>query len=208
MPTEIARRTIYRLRDLLFEDGKPGTRCLLEIPAVRDAAIDLRSVISPFLGESGSMVAVQAIAFDKTARANWKVTWHQDLMFPFARRPRTSGYDLGCVKDGIDFARPPLAVLEQMIAVRLHLDDCGEENGPLRVSPGTHLRGFIKGSEIATQVEMHGERACVANVGDALLMKPLVLHASSPAMAPQHRRVLHVVYYCGADIAEPWHAAV
>ena len=40
-------------------------------------------------------------------------------------------------------AKPPLPVLESMLAVRLHLDSCTESNGPLRISPGTHHRhGF------------------------------------------------------------------
>jgi hypothetical protein len=41
-----------------------------------------------------------------------------------------------------------------------------------------------------------------------LLMKPLLLHASSPATAPKHRRVLHLVFHSGEATAEPWHRAV
>jgi ectoine hydroxylase-related dioxygenase (phytanoyl-CoA dioxygenase family) len=94
------------------------------------------------------------------------------------------------------------------LAVRIHLDDCDETNGPLRVSPGTHQHGVIRSGTIAEIVAQHGETACLAKAGDALLIKPLLLHASSPAAVPKHRRVLHIVYHSGERIAEPWHRAV
>jgi ectoine hydroxylase-related dioxygenase (phytanoyl-CoA dioxygenase family) len=152
-------------------------------------------------------VAIQAIAFDKTDSANWKVAWHQDLMFPFARPVRSRAYALPCVKDGVDYARPPRAVLEKLLAVRLHLDDCDETNGPLRVSPASHLSGVIPTAEIAARVAVHGEVVCLAKEGQALLMKPLLLHASSRASLPKHRRVLHLVFSDG-EIDETWHRSV
>jgi hypothetical protein len=79
---------------------------------------------------------------------------------------------------------------------------------PLRVSPETHQHGIIRSTEIADVVTRHGETACLARAGDALLMKPLLLHASSPATAPKHRRVLHLVYHSGETIAEQWHRTV
>ena len=41
-------------------------------------------------------------------------------------------------KEGILFVQPPRAVLEQLVAVSVHLDDCAERHGPLRVVPGSH----------------------------------------------------------------------
>jgi len=153
-------------------------------------------------------VAIQAIAFDKTPETNWKVSWHQDVMFPFARAVSTPGYTLACEKDGIHYARPPVAVLEQLTAVRLSLDPCNPENGPLRVAPGTHKHGIIPTGEIAQHVGRSGEIACTNDAGDLLLMKPLLLHASSQATSPQHRRILHLVYHNGGTMDEPWHRAV
>lgn len=129
-------------------------------------------------------------------------------MFPFAWRVQAQGIDLAARKDGIDYARPPLPVLEALLAVRIHLDDCDESNGPLRVSLGTHQRGIIRSSDIQAAVAERGEKLCLAKSGEALLMKPLLLHASSPATVPRHRRVLHLVYHSGEPIAEPWHRAV
>ena len=41
---------------------------------------------------------------------------------------------------------------------------------------------------------------CTAKAGDVLVMRPLLLHSSSPAMQPLHRRVIHTEY---AAIALP-----
>ena len=108
----------------------------------------------------------------------------------------------------MDFARPPRGVLEDMLAVRLHLDNCDDDNGPLRVVPGSNRLGIIPSGTIQDCVTSHGEIVCTAKEGEALLMRPLLLHASSKAVVARHRRVLHLVYYSGAPIPEKWHRAV
>jgi hypothetical protein len=35
---------------------------------------------------------------------------------------------------------------------------------------------------------------CTADVGDVLILRPLLLHRSSPSQGAGQRRVLHVVY--------------
>jgi ectoine hydroxylase-related dioxygenase (phytanoyl-CoA dioxygenase family) len=47
------------------------------------------------------------------------------------------------MKDGLMHVQPPIAVLEQMLTVRLHLDDCNSSNGPLQVIPGSHKSGRL-----------------------------------------------------------------
>lgn len=129
-------------------------------------------------------------------------------MFPFAQKVSSPGYTLACEKDGTPFARPPAAVLADLIAVRLSLDPCGLENGPLRVSPATHKQGVIPVGQIMDHVARCGEINCTNETGDLLLMRPLLLHASSQATSPDHRRVLHLVYHNGTQVAEAWHRAV
>jgi ectoine hydroxylase-related dioxygenase (phytanoyl-CoA dioxygenase family) len=196
------------LRESVFEEGSAGKRCLLDHPAVEETA----HVLCEELVQSGHLptgsVAIQAIAFDKSPTTNWKVAWHQDLMFPVAREAISEDYKLPSLKDGIHFARPPATVLAELLAVRLHLDDCDWDNGPLRVSPGTHRLGVLPAADISDLVKAHGETTCLAREGEALLMRPLLLHASSQAATPKHRRVLHYVFHSGAPVAEPWHRAI
>lgn len=200
--------TLRELRDTLFSAECAGERCLLDQPCVRETAISLKRQLVNSGHLTPEAVAIQAIAFNKTAATNWKVAWHQDLMFPFAARVSSEGFDLPTVKQGIDYARPPAGVLEELLAVRLHLDDCDATNGPLRISPGTHCGGILATDDISGLVAEHGEETCVAKCGQILLMRPLALHASSPAMEPKNRRVLHLVYHSGRPVRERWHRAV
>lgn len=196
------------VRDTLFAAGEAGKRCLLDEKNVREIVIEARAALVAARRLASSAVAIQAIAFDKTPDANWKVTWHQDLMFPFAEPAKGEGFALPTVKEGVDYARPPVAVLDELLAVRIHLDECDANNGPLRVSPGTHRRGVIPSAAIGATVSAVGEQVCLAAKGEALLMKPLTLHASSPAREPRHRRVLHLVYHSGREIGARWHRAI
>ena len=205
VPSIVSDAMVYDLREALFELDRAGERCLLDHPLVQQAAFQARGNLCSKNYLNQNSIAIQAITFDKTPTINWKVAWHQDLMFPFANKVASNDFDLSCQKDGIEFARPPLSVLNKMLAVRVHLDDCDETNGPLRVSPGTHRFGILPSADIPTKIRTQGEMICLAKKGEALLMNPLILHASSQATAPKHRRILHFVYYTGPEISENWH---
>lgn len=206
--SRVSGSLILRLKETLFESGKAGTRCLLDEPLVREAALALKQELQDAGHLPEGAIAIQAIAFDKTPETNWKVTWHQDLMFPFAKPVTGAGFELPSTKDGIAYARPPLEILKQLLAVRLHLDDCDETNGPLRISPGTHRLGVIDVAAIPEFISTHGQELCLADEGVALLMRPLLLHASSRAVEPKHRRVLHLVFAPGEPMTEEWHRRV
>lgn len=196
------------LREKIFATGSAGERCLLDQPDVRTAASALKEQLISNGALPTNSVAIQAIAFDKTVGTNWNVSWHQDLMFPFAHPVSAPDFELPCTKQGIAYARPPTKILNRLLAVRLHLDDCDQTNGPLRVSPGSHRNGILDSGRIAETIAHHDEVAAIAKEGEVLLMRPLLLHASSKATSPRHRRVLHLVYDTGATIDESWHRAI
>ncbi|MGC4047443.1 MAG: phytanoyl-CoA dioxygenase family protein [Armatimonas sp.] len=135
---------------------------------------------------------VRAILFDKVPGANWPVPWHQDLSVIVRERVELPGWGPWSIKAGSNHVQPPALYLEKMLALRLHLYDCPIENGALKVLPGTHLKGRISAPEIPKLRAQIPEQLCPARKGDVLLMRPLLLHASSPATTPSHRRVLHL----------------
>ncbi len=139
-------------------------------------------------------MAVQCTYFDKSPSVNWLVPIHQDLSIPVQERiahPELRGW---AEKEGSVFVQPPAAVLEALVVVRLHIDDSGPENGPLRVVPGSHRLGRLPGTEQAALRKGRGEVACVVPRGGVVAMKPLLLHASSKSVSPKPRRVLHYLY--------------
>lgn len=137
---------------------------------------------------------VRAIYFNKTPQANWSVGWHQDLTIAVKQRRDVPGFGPWSVKDGISHVQPPAGVLEKMLTVRLHLDDTHESNGALRLLKGSHCFGRLSGEQIQDLQRKLAEVVCSVSAGNALLMRPLLLHASSRATAPSQRRVLHIEY--------------
>lgn len=162
---------------------------------------EVRSDYRRHRGELGpGAFPVRGMLFDKTPVANWKVGWHQDLTIAVQHRVEAPGYGPWSEKAGVVHVQPPVAVLETMLAVRLHIDECGTDNGPLRVLAGSHRAGKLRDAEIPSWRSRVPEQVCVVPRGGVLLMRPLLLHASSPASSPQHRRVLHLEY-AGCDLA-------
>jgi ectoine hydroxylase-related dioxygenase (phytanoyl-CoA dioxygenase family) len=141
-----------------------------------------------------SVFPVRAIFFDKNPEANWLVPWHQDLAIAVAERIETPDFTGWSIKDEMLHVHPPREILESMVTVRLHLDDCDASNGALKVLPETHCHGKLGAADISKWTAKGEPVVCELSKGDALLMRPLILHASSPAENPRHRRVLHVEY--------------
>jgi ectoine hydroxylase-related dioxygenase (phytanoyl-CoA dioxygenase family) len=92
--------------------------------------------------------------------------------------------------------------------VRIHLDDADETNGALRVLPGSHRLGRLSAERIQELRPKEAEHLCTACACDALLMRPLLLHASSRSTSDRHRRVLHIEYAAFSLPDElQWHEA-
>ena len=175
------RGGIFAVRNLL--DASAEVSQLANSDAVRE-------IVEPILGEH--FFPVRGILFDKIPDANWKVPWHQDVTIAVKERIETDGFGPWSMKADVLHVQPPAAILEHMLSVRLHRDVCGEENGALRVLPRSHTRGKIPEEEIPTVRQHLPEEVCAVGLGGALLMRPLLLHASSPARVPGHRRVIHL----------------
>ena len=176
-------KATYAIRNLLTEirdvqDLADGHACL--------------SVVAEALGKTG--YPVRGILLDKMPEANWKVCWHQDCAIPLQKKIETEGFAGWSQKAGVIHAEAPASVLEEMVTLRIHLDDCGLSNGPLRVIPGSHREGVIPRERIAEWAESRKALDLCVSMGDAILMKPLLLHASAPAVSPEHRRVIHIEY--------------
>lgn len=175
--------------------ARGGLRNVLRVSAraaATAAAEPFLTLVSEIIGKTP--FPVRAILFDKTNGANWGVPWHQDLAIAVAERVETSGFGPWSVKDGIVHVQPPQPILAGMVTIRLHLDDCAADNGALRVLPGSHLHGELSSEAISDWANRAAPVVCEIPKGGALLMRPLLLHASSPAKIPSHRRVLHVEY--------------
>lgn len=189
------------LRATLGQVDGAGRRGLLRLPIVSALAHSERwlGLIRPHLPAEPR--PVRAIYFDKSADANWGVAWHQDLTIALHARTEAAGFGPWSMKDGVPHVQPPAELLEKMLTIRLHLDDADETNGALRVLPGSHRLGRLTAERIQEMRTSRADFLCTATAGDALLMRPLLLHASHRSTSTRHRRVLHIEY-AGFDLPE------
>jgi ectoine hydroxylase-related dioxygenase (phytanoyl-CoA dioxygenase family) len=176
------KRNVCGVRNLL--DLSPEIRRLAALPEVRQ-------LVTPIIGEGA--FAARAIFFDKVVGANWSLGCHQDSVIAVAEQRDVPGFLAWGQKAGVWQVQPPPEILAAMVAVRIHLDDCGPENGPLRVIPGSHRHGWVD-NEIGRWKREVEAVTCLASAGGAVVMCPLILHASSKAVSPSHRRVIHIEY--------------
>ena len=108
----------------------------MRVPAVGGMArrAPLLEIAQEILGHGA--FPYRATLFDKSATANWLVVWHQDTALPLRERREVPGWGPWSVKEGVHYAHAPASALEQVLALRVHLDDSTSKNGPLRVLPG------------------------------------------------------------------------
>jgi len=164
---------LYAARNVL--ELWPRAASVWRVPRLFDA---LRVALGPDFG------LVRALYFDKPPGLSWTLPCHQDVVI--------------AVRDN----RLPSERFT-MLTARIHLDEVTDENGPLRVVPGTHRGGEPFTGEGVAARTLHAAR------GDVLLMRPLLAHGSVKA-APdtvRHRRVLHLEFAASPALADgyAWH---
>lgn len=179
-----------------------GARALLvERPHLRRlfAELMLDRIAEAVLGDGA--LPIDAVFFDKCSDANWAVPAHQDVVVPIPPSADRASVRNLRHRHGITYGEPADHVLEELVALRVHFDDAGAENGGLSIAHGTHTRGRLSSADIlripAESYTMYDCRA-----GDVLLMKPLAVHRSGRSVVPAHRRVLQISYAPRAG----WHS--
>ena len=185
--------------------SRAGVRHLLSVPTVAALARDSRLIALAADVLGCEPVPFGATLFDKSAEANWLVVWHQDTALPLLERREVDGWGPWSEKAGVTYAHAPAAALAQVVALRVHLDDSNAENGPLRVLPGTHRAGVLSDAQIHTEAQRVEPVACVVARGGVLVMRPLLVHASSKAFGAAQRRVIHFEYAAVRKFAHGLH---
>ena len=135
-------------------------------------------------------VAIQCTLFEKSPSSNWLVGLHRDLSVCVSEKVTATGWRGWSEKEGMIFVQPPRSVIAELVAVRIHLDACPVSAGALRVIPQSHRQ--VESDWRITQDR--GEIYVPVQRGDAVLIRPLLLHASSKASVPSRRRVLHFLF--------------
>jgi hypothetical protein len=179
----------------------------------RGARLELNGALGALLAAKGSLneIAarymhgahpVRAVAFEKSSDLNWSLGWHQDRVIAVAEHAETPGYTNWSNKAGIWHVEPPVEVLSDMIFLRLHLDPSTAENGCMQVSLGSHASGYVRAAD-AEATALHGTvENTIAEAGDVLIARALILHRSGVSQTSDPRRALRIDYARG-DLPPP-----
>jgi ectoine hydroxylase-related dioxygenase (phytanoyl-CoA dioxygenase family) len=205
-PSIVDNRDIDCLLDGLAAENlcrsRAGVRHALRYPPVAQFARDIRllSIAHEVLGPKAA--PFRATLFDKSRASNWLVVWHQDTALPLREKREMQGWASWSVKDGVTYAHAPATALNQVLALRLQLDDSTAENGPLRVLPGTHKLGVLNDETMFELTARIKPIECLVAKGGILAMRPLLVHASSKSRSEAPRRVLHIEYAASRHLEE------
>jgi hypothetical protein len=173
----------------------PPVKTIWRQPLLLEA---LRGILGPNCG------LVRVLFFDKPPERTWSLPWHKDMTIAVRdnRRP-SSLFAKPTRKAGVPHVEAPSAVLAAMLTARLHLDDVTEENGPLKVLPGSHRTNKVM------NIDETEARHILVRPGDVLLMRPLLAHSSQSSRAgtTRHRRILHLEFAASPELPDGyvWH---
>jgi ectoine hydroxylase-related dioxygenase (phytanoyl-CoA dioxygenase family) len=106
------------------------------------------------------------------------------------------------------YSHAPRHALEQVLALRVHLDDSTSASGPLRVIPNIHCDGVLTDSEIQERATKSRGVECTIAKGGVIAMRRMAIHASSKSENDLPRRVLHVEYATRMEITDRLRLAV
>lgn len=157
----------------------------------------MRTLLREVLGDGFGLV--RALFFDKPPERTWSLPWHKDTSIAVKdNSTKSSTFSRPTIKAGVPHVIASEEVLQQMLTLRIHLDEVTHENGPLRVIPGSHVASDSIGVGIDHAVTIH------ADVGDVLAMRPLISHASASSVVGtrRHRRILHLEFSCAATLPD------
>ncbi|MBI2805691.1 MAG: phytanoyl-CoA dioxygenase family protein [Planctomycetes bacterium] len=182
------------------DGGIYGARNLLQLwPATAEVwkQPSLIEILTETLGQGFGLVRV--LYFDKPPEQSWALPWHRDAAIAVKNNRLPSGhFSKPTTKAGVPHVDAPDWLLENMLTARLHLDAMTDENGPLKVLPGSHRGGAERGP-----VTILGQ------AGDVLLMRPLLSHASNKSHSGTtlRRRILHFEFSGIAALPDgfAWH---
>jgi ectoine hydroxylase-related dioxygenase (phytanoyl-CoA dioxygenase family) len=180
---------LFAIRQFLKEI--PGT-----VPLIFNES--LQNLIRELFGPD--YFVVKSIYFDKPGSSNWYVSYHQDLTISVDRRTDIPGFGPWTVKQNLYAVQPPLACLQHIYTLRIHLDDTDEHNGALKIIAGSHHKGIYRPETIDWQTEQ--ELSCPVPQGGVMIMRPLLLHSSGRTTNERKRRVIHIEL-AAADLPAP-----
>jgi hypothetical protein len=191
-------------------DQRGTARDLLSHPTV------LRLVRHKQLGQflwsltGRELVAVAARLHDSAGTSEVAAEWHQNRVVAVRERLDVRGYGPWSTRVGISHVEPPASVLDQMLVLRVHLDDIAVGGQALQILPGSHRAGKLTLDAIEHLVDSNDVVMPAIRKGVLVAMRPLLLHAMPCLMSRTQRYRFLNIEFAPPEAITPlqWHTAV
>jgi len=173
---------------------------LKEVPQIKKRIFNNRfkNVLNTIAG--GDYFLVKSIYFDKPEKSNWFVSYHQDLTISVDSKQNIEDFNHWTSKHNQFAVQPTIDIIENIITLRIHLDNTDENNGALKVIENSHSKKIYRPETIDFMIEK--ETFCNVNAGGIMIMKPLLLHGSNRTTNTKRRRVIHLEF-ANKQLPEP-----
>lgn len=135
---------------------------------------------------------VRATLFSKSSSKSWALGWHQDRVIPVTGKHDVEGYTHWTRKKNIWHAEPPEQVFKQTLFAQIYFDSVSRTDGPTELASGSHKFGKIYKDDKDRVLSSSPKHLCLAEAGDILICKPLILHRSIPSKSKNSRRILRL----------------
>ncbi|UTW63565.1 WYL domain-containing protein [bacterium SCSIO 12741] len=188
------RKILALLDPVIDPNGKTFAcrRLLQEVPDLSSALLN-QNMLRVIRTIDPKAFLTKAIYFDKPPKANWYVTWHQDVPINVNKKKEVKDFTSWTEKSGVISVCPPLEINQRGFTIRIHLDDTDDKNGALKVVPGSHQKRLTD-EEIRLITTLSNPYTAEVPAGGVMLMKPLLLHASAESKTEKRRRVIHLEF--------------
>ena len=189
--TRTSRGHVYAARNLI--DSIPEVTTVWQVDP-------MLALLREMLGDGFGLV--RALFFDKPPERTWNLPWHKDTSISVKDNSiKSASFSRPTIKAGVPHVIASDEVLHQILTMRIHLDEVTDENGPLRVIPGSHVASDSLGVGVDNAVTVH------ASAGDVLAMRPLISHASGSSLEGtlRHRRILHLEFSSAEPLPDGFH---
>ena len=146
--------------------------------------------------------ATKATLFAKSEEKTWSLGWHQDRVIAVAEKQAVPGFVNWSRKSGVWHVEPPIEFLRMGVFVQLYCDPVGLFDGGTEIAIGSHRAGKVSAAQQAELLARCEKQLCLAEPGDILICRSLLLHRSTTSKSGLPRRILRLDF-ASFDLPKP-----
>ena len=196
------KREINRSSKILYDFRKQNVdegEAIFELESVLETLPDLKTLlinmnlkkIIESLGEGYSLI--RSAYFDNRVSKPEKTVWRQRRRLTFPVKIEGADYSNWQLEGDFFSAEPPARIMQDMVIVRIHLDDSDQNNGELKIFKGSHSQ-ILDHSAIKVITENGLPSNCGILAGGIQILKPFILQSETKRSRSKKNRIIELTF--------------